>query len=519
MAFAFNHSVVTKKIIDLLVGFLRTNARRSRLYTMTQISDRFDYEQTRVPAVIVKSVTNTQRRTHYDDFIVDEWGHTQLIPISGDSNLVGNNLQRNNLPDTLDYDPRYAFDPSIGYPSGVDITEGIYTGITGSSLTGTSFNSGVTTGIVINIPPATTYDPESIVYALDCPRLDGTPSPINPPGGTGLHTIAVALSDDQEQFYLVYSGTSLTGTVIQPVEPDQIIVNASGLVPGLTGTTILLNDVLWAGDQYQIQTYNTDQFVYGVYGGVYDISIAFDCYAGSTIEAQELGDLIEGFLVYLKRDVKDLGGFNLTGWSQPGQAEADYINGHIFSCGVACEGFVWWQEYRSVDLITSASGTAIPVKSINVSGIATGFTTTGGSGRTVNGTGLISSNASGIHYISTVESGLFAAEPLTDASILAVNAIYSGNNTSTDLYAPSFDSTGTGWSASGTTIFWSNGENADFGTAVGLGLIPSSGQTYYVDYTYRSSYAPPGIETTTQVEGPAMLKGGFQNYINSHPIG
>jgi hypothetical protein len=354
MSFILNHSVVTKKIIDLLVDFIRKESRKSRLYQQTQVSDRFSLEAARIPSIIVKNVSNTQRRIHYDDFIQDIYGRVQLIPIQADDDLVGNNLQRTNLPDTLDYDPRWALDPTIGYPTGTDITQAIFT-----SGTGVNFNSGVTTGIIITLPPPNTYDPSSLIYALEAPREDGTPNPITP-SGTGIHTIGVAISAAQDQFYLIYSGTSITGTVIQAVEPDQYIVNASGLVPGLTGTVIKLNDVLWAGDQYQVQTYYQDQMTYATYGGIYEMSIQFECYAGSTIEAQELGDLVERFLVEKKKKPYDSAGFNFTSWAQGGQGEEDYINDHIFSTSVSCDGFIFWTDYRSVDIITSASGTAIP---------------------------------------------------------------------------------------------------------------------------------------------------------------
>lgn len=362
MSFILNHSIITKKMIDLLVDFIRKQAKGSRLYQQTQVTDRFSLEAAKLPSIIVRTVSNTQRRIHFDDFIDDIHGRVKLVPIQADNDLVGNNIERVNLPQTVDYDPRWAFDPSIGYPTGTDITEAVFT-----NTTGASFNSGVSTGIIITLPPPNTFDPNSLIWALEAPRQDGTPNPIVP-SGTGLHTIGVAISANQDQFYLVYSGDSISGTVIQAVDPDQYIVNASGLVPGLSGTIIKLNDVLWAGDQYQVQTYSTDQLTYATYGGIYDTSISFECYAGSTIEAQELGDLIERFLVEKKKNPYDAAGFNLTGWSQGGQSEQEYINDHIFSTAVSCEGFIFWTDYRSADVITSASGIAIPSGIFLVSG-------------------------------------------------------------------------------------------------------------------------------------------------------
>lgn len=472
--FILNHSIVTKKIIDLLVEFLRQNARGNRLYQQTQVTDRFSLEDVRIPAVIVRNVSNTQRRTHSDDFIDDITGRVELVPITADSNLVGSNLIRTNLADSLDYDPRWAFDPTIGYPTGTDITQAIFT-----SQTGGSFNSGVTTGMIITLPPPNTFDPSSLIWALEATRPDGTPNPIDPTfrtvnatglilethsnvgysqtasgsafdiqiplnlsvlttgihnvysgnnntsgvfpttgvgingagwfqsgtslywsngsytnfsgasaagqiplsgnsygvdysySGPDVHTIAVALSSTQDQFYLIYSGISIPtsgNTVIQAVQPDQFIINASGLVPGLSGTIIKLNDVLWAGDQYQALTFKNDVLTYAVYGGIYDMSITFECYANSTIEAQELGDMIERFLVEKKKQPYDMAGFNLTGWAQGGQSEEEYINDHIFSTSVNADGFRFWQEYRGLDIITSVSGTAIPGGFFNNSG-------------------------------------------------------------------------------------------------------------------------------------------------------
>ncbi len=350
----FQQKLIAKKIIDSMVNFLRVQSRTSRLYQHTQITDRFSLEAAKIPSIIIRSTSNTQRRIDTTDFITDYQGRVKFIPIKADDDLVGNNLERVNLPQTLDYDPRWAFDPTIGYPTGTDITNAVFTNSTGSN-----FGSGVTTGAIITLPPPNTFEPSSINWGLETYRLDGTANPIDPINGTGTHTIAVALSADQEQFYLVYSGDSISGTVVQPVDPDQFIVNASGLVPGLSGTAIKLSDVLWAGDQYRIETYDTDQLVYGIYGGIYDISISFECYATSTIEAQELGDLVESFLVEKKKNPYDLAGINLINWSQNSGGELEYLTGHIFQSSVTVDLFVFWQEYRPVEIITSASGTAI----------------------------------------------------------------------------------------------------------------------------------------------------------------
>ena len=517
--FALSDSVVTKKIIDLLVDFLRKQAKRSRLYEQTKVTDRFSLESVRIPAIIVKNVSNTQRRTDYTDFISDIYGRIELVPISGDNTLVGNNIIRTNLPESLDYDPRWSFDPTIGYPAGYgfsgtgtqpfnpsfDINAAVFT-----SQTGGSFNADVTTGMVITLPEPNYFEPTSLLYALEAPFSNGSasakqPNPIQPtfrtinatglvletqvnnysPSGSGnfqvhvnldllpnynpknavdyanpsnntnvyifstpttginnvysgnntssgiypysgngisgagwfqsgstidntylywtngsfpnysgaiaagqipasgvtygvdynyegpdVHTIAIALNDTQDQFYAIISGISLGGSSIaMPVEPDQYIINASGLVPGLSGTVIKLNDVLWAGDQYQALTFQKDILNYAVYGGLYEMSIQFECYANSTLEAQELGDLVQRFLVERKKLPYNKDAFNFTAWSQGGQGEEDYINDHIFSTSVSTDGFRFWQEYRGSDLITAVSGIALPVGYYNNSGL------------------------------------------------------------------------------------------------------------------------------------------------------
>ncbi len=348
--------MITKRLIDLMVPFFRRHAMQNRLYQHTDFSDRFDLTQVQVPCVIVRTVSNNQRRIAPDDFIDDVHEKVQLVPIQADNNLVGNNVHKVNLPSSIDYDPKYPWDNTIGVATGTDIVKTIFT--TGTSA---DFESGTNTGIIINVPPPTTFEPTSLLYARECPILEGTPPVVAPTGGTGTYTIAVALNSTQDQFYLVFSGNDISGTRILPVEPNQFIINGSGIAPELTGTAFKMNDILWAGDQYQIRIFDTDQFVYAKYGGIYNHTISFECYARSTIEAQELGDLVEKFLVEKKKEPYDSDGFVLTEWSQGGQSERDYINEHLFQTAVSCQGFVQWGELRSVDIISSASGIAIPI--------------------------------------------------------------------------------------------------------------------------------------------------------------
>lgn len=434
-----------------MVGFVRDNSTKNRLYAHTEVTDQFSLLQSRIPCIVVKQTTNDQQRIHFDDFIDDIRGQTELIPITGNSLLFGNNIRQVNLPNQLDYNPTWPFDNTMGIPSGTDITKTIFT-------SGNITDSGVNTGIIINVPGPQNFEPQSIIYALDLPKDPGAPSlvanqsmpyatitgigtlfgtgtaivtsgtgtiNININGGltgsgnlttsvfvypyitgnigdiqtfygigsivglvtgtypgtgtmfgsgtmtgvitstgtiqcTGLYTTAVGLNNAQDQFFIIYSGNTFSGTVSMSIEPNEYIVNASGAVPGLSGTTMKLSDVLWAGDQYQVSVTNEERFLYGLYGGIYNISMSFDCIAKSTIETQELADLVERFFVEKKFDLWDLYGIELKTWAQGGQTEKAYINEPFFSIANSVTLFVEWHEYRSYDIITGATGLAIP---------------------------------------------------------------------------------------------------------------------------------------------------------------
>ena len=438
MGYKLNRAILTKKIIDLMVGFLRENTTRNRLYAHAEVTDQFTLMQSRIPCVVVKQTTNEQQRVHFDDFICDIDGHTELIPITGDSYLFGNNVQQVNLPSGLDYSPVWPWDNTVGTPSGTDIVKTIYT-------SGVISDSGINTGIIINVPAPQSFSPQSILYSLDYPKIEnisqvtpqvvsyvtmtgvgtttGTGTTIIGTGTsaitgtaigtgtmtvigmdiigntgtiigsgdvtgivngtitgtiigtgsmsgivtntgtvaiTGLYSVAVGLNLAQNQFNLIFSGNNFTGTVIMPVEPNQYIVHASGLISGLSGTVMKMADVLWAGDQYLVRVTNEEELLYGLYGGIYNISMSFDCMAKSTIETQELADFVERFFVEKKFDLWDIYGIELKTWSQGGQTEKAYINEPFFSIPISITLFVEWHEYRSVDVITGASGLAIP---------------------------------------------------------------------------------------------------------------------------------------------------------------
>jgi hypothetical protein len=349
MAYTLTRSVISKRIIDILIGFIRGQLSRNRLYQTTDVSDRFSLEQVQIPCVIIKGVSNSQKRVHFDDFIEDYDSRVQLIPISADSNLFGSNISQVNLPDNVNYDPRWPWDNTIGLSSGTDINKTVFT-------SGTVTNTGTSTGIIVTVPGPNTFDPTSISFADE---IEGAYSP-SLITGTNTYNLALALNAAQDQFYLMVSGTDIPITASLAVEPNQLIIDGSGIAPGLSGTRIYMGDVLFAGDQYQINTYPNKVPTYSIYGGIYNANMSFECYARTTIEAEELGDLVESILVERKLDLYDRFGITSTAWGQGGGSEREYVNDHIFQSTVTSEMMKEWHEYRSIQTITGASGIGIP---------------------------------------------------------------------------------------------------------------------------------------------------------------
>jgi len=351
MAYILNRSIITKKIIDLAVMFLRENFATSKLYENVKITDRFSLTSAQIPCIIVRNTSNTQRRVHFDDLVEQIYSQVELVPTSTDNNLVGNNIERVNLPATVDWNPVRPFDQSIGLASGTDINVTIYTSGTAP------YNQSIfTTGIIITVPSASTFNPISLIYGVDEARLDGTPSPITS-GAT--YNLAVGLDLASDQFYLMYSGGSISGTNALPIQPDQYILNPSGMQ---SGVAIKISDVLFAGDQYTLNFYDSPQYIADRFGGIYNITLSFDCYAETTLEVQELTDLVERFLVEKKFALYDLAGINLISWSMGGQSEQPHVNEYIFQCSVTCECFNEWFDIRSVDKVTSSVANATPTR-------------------------------------------------------------------------------------------------------------------------------------------------------------
>ena len=88
MAYILNRSIITKKIIDLAVMFLRENFATSKLYENVKITDRFSLTSAQIPCIIVRNTSNTQRRVHFDDLVEQIYSQVELVPTSTDNNLV-----------------------------------------------------------------------------------------------------------------------------------------------------------------------------------------------------------------------------------------------------------------------------------------------------------------------------------------------------------------------------------------------------------------------------------------------
>ena len=474
-----NRQIITKKIIDVFVDFLKENVDTNKLYNNTKVTDRFSYESAQIPCVIIRNTSNTQKRIHFDDFMDDQYNRVQLIPISGNDIIQGNNTQRVNLPLTVDWNPTWNWDTSIPLPSGSDISEVVFT--SGTEPYDTSNN---TTGIIVTIPPPSTFVPTSIERAEECEGVNPWTYQIDPTVVMdGSYNLAIGLTDDQ--FYLVYSGTGISGINILPIDNDEYIINP----PGISGVAIKMNDVLMVGDQYLLNTYSEKQFISERFGGMYDITINFDTYAMSTIESQELCDVIERFLVEKKQDLWNQYGLTLTSWSKGGESEQAHMNEYIFKASLTTAGMVEWHEDREIILISSVICSGVPI-------------------------GAYTNNYVPVVEEMHIQSGELSGTRISPLGFPAVTSITRAYNPSGTTY-PAINDTpeasGAGYYLSGNSIVWTEGSYPDFASVEPSGWVPASGETYYVDYQI-NGYIPPGVETES-------ILGGYTNWAYSVTYG
>lgn len=463
-----NRQIITKKIIDAFVDFLKDNIATNKLYNNVKVSDRFAYDTAILPCAIIRQTTNTQRRIHYDDFMDDYFNRVQLIPISGNDIMVGGNTQRINLPISIDWNPTWAWDTSIPLPSGSDITQVLLTSGTAPYNT-----TDMPTGIIIEVPPPSTFVPTSIERSQEIEAVNPYTYQVAPSTVTsGTYNLAIGLTGDQ--FYLIYSGTGISGTNILPISPDQYVINPSGMPSNIA---IKMNDVLFAGDQYVLNTYTEPQFISERFGGMYDITLNFDLYAMSTIECQELCDAVQRFLVEKKMELWNKYGFSATSWSKGGESEETHLNEYIFKASLTTQGFVEWHEDRELVLISSVVVSGIPIG---------GYTT----------------NVIPVYNELHIQSGELSGTRtaiLGMSTATSVLSVYSGST-----FYPSAGSvpeaSGAGWFLSGNAINWTAGSYSDFSLVEPSGWVPASGINYYVNYNI-DGYVPPGVITNAVLSG------------------
>lgn len=405
-----------------------------------------------------------------------------------------------NLPATVDWTPNRPFDQSIPMASGTDINVTILT-----SGTAPYNESTYTTGIIITVPSSNTYQPVSLVYAIDEPRLDGTPSPVI---SNSTYNLAIGMDLPNEQAYLMYSGTGISGVNAIPITGNEYIINPSGMQ---SGVAIKVGDVLFAGDQYQLNFYDTPRYVADRFGGIYNLTLNFDCYAETTIEVQELTDFVERFLVEKKFDLYNLAGINWTATSMGGQTEQAHVNEYIFQCSISVECFNEWFDIRSNVLVSNIKNGIVPVGTYwtNVPEMMSGTT-------------LFSSQSiTSVDYLTTSGTASMSLNisPSTD-----IFNIYSGASLSSSTYPLSASGTnGAGWYQSGTTIFFTNGSYSNFQQAADANQIPASGSNFYLTFVNtvlvdpngkynipNGPYVAPGVTTEDNGINSVFDQGPFE---------
>ncbi len=356
-----NRNIISKKIVDALIDFFKENAAKNRLYESIKITDSFPYESSQIPYVIINQNSNTQKRNDFTDFWKDNYNRVQLVPSSVNNDLVGNNTRRVNLPAQVDFNPMWAWDNSVPLPSGSDISTILFT-----SGTAPYDTTNLTTGVIVTVPPQNTFEPISIERAQEVIATD--PYSINPiENNLPNSEWNLAIGITQNQFYLVYSGNTVSGTFTLPISPDEVVINPPNMPSGIG---IKMNDVLSDGDQYILRTFSEPQFISERFGGLYNISLGFDIGALSTIERDEISDMIQRFLVEKKVNLYNSHGISLLSWSKGGNSQEAHLNEYVFKSTLATEALVEWHEDREVSLVQSLDVSAIPIGYfVSISGV------------------------------------------------------------------------------------------------------------------------------------------------------
>ena len=444
----------TKKIIDLFVDFLRENVSKNKVYQTTKVSDRFSYETAQIPCVIIRNTSNTVRRTDFTDFLLDVQSRVQLIPISTDNNIVGSNFERVNIPSHVEQNTLWPWDPTVGIPSGTDINKTLYTSISGN------YNvNDVTTGIIITIPSASTFIPQSIERAEEINNFDYYSQQQLASTITSGNTYDLVIGLSNAQYYMLYSGSSFSGSYICPIYQEQILNNPSGM----SGVSIYFNDLLYPGDRYQIRTFEDETYVCERYGGMIDHTINFDVYGMSTIETQELCDIIERFLVEKKYELWDRVGFTAKSWSKGGESEQPHLNEYIFKANITTDGILEWHEDKGIQVISGMTIYSFPA------------------GSYVTVIPVVGEE----HVQTTTLSGNIFSPLIFGAPYQNILNVYSSGASIIYPSASGVSSSGSGFFSFSGNIGWTNGNYPDYSIPIASGFVPSGNSTYYIDYTYQ----------------------------------
>jgi hypothetical protein len=70
MSITGSYTLITKRMVNLLIDFLRENVNKSKLYENTKVSNVFSMETAQIPCVIIRQTSNEVRRIHSNNIII-----------------------------------------------------------------------------------------------------------------------------------------------------------------------------------------------------------------------------------------------------------------------------------------------------------------------------------------------------------------------------------------------------------------------------------------------------------------
>lgn len=101
-----------------------------------------------------------------------------------------------------------------------------------------------------------------------------------------------------------------------------------------------------------------------------------------------------------------------------------------------------------------------------------------------------------------------ASISLLNPNAMTIFAVYSGNSTASGTYSTTASgANGAGWSQSGQNLVFTNGGYMDFGAAATANQIPSSGSSYWIDYSYLTTSGTTLGTVTEALSFPGLTIG------------